>query len=297
MISIIIPYYNKSSTIHRSVESVRNQTYTNWELILIDDRSEVPLDKIFYTDDKRIQILVNDNNLGPGPTRQRGLDIAKGEYVAFLDADDWWESEFIDKNLENLSYEQNAIASWCKALIYTDEYEKGQLRRYNELNHNNLTFSLLKYGHSIQTSAFLWRKEFCGKWGDLSTNQDSYFEFSSASNNPKIVKTNLVLLLRDETGVDHRSKYVNQERMYINSLQLYSSVFDMRIKNFGFIHKGLLLHRFLNAYYKVLINTNYDPLLDLKKRYPILSFCLGRNKFLIKIILRFLRSTNLKFYY
>jgi glycosyltransferase involved in cell wall biosynthesis len=297
MISIIIPYFNKASTINRSVESVLNQTYANWELILIDDRSEVPLKEIFHIDDKRIQILVNEENFGPGPTRQKGLDIAKGEYVAFLDADDWWVSDFIEKNLKNLSHEPNAIASWCKALIYTDECEKGELRRYNELNHNNLIYSLLKYGHSIQTSAFLWRKNRCGKWGDLSTNQDSFFEFSSASKNPIVIKTDFVLLLRDETGNEHRLKYVNNERMYINSLKLYSSVFDMHIENFSIVHKGLLFHRFLNAYYKVLTNTKYDPFLEFKKRYPLLAYCLGRNKLLIKILIKLLRYTPLKFYY
>jgi glycosyltransferase involved in cell wall biosynthesis len=71
-----------------------NQTYSNWELILIDDASDVPLMEIFHTEDKRIQIHSNELNLGPGPTRQRGLDIAKVECVAFLDADDWWKPVF-----------------------------------------------------------------------------------------------------------------------------------------------------------------------------------------------------------
>ncbi len=297
LISVIIPYYNKTSTIHRSVESILNQTYTNLELILVDDRSEVPLKEIFHINDKRIQILVNDQNLGPGPTRQRGLDIAKGEYVAFLDADDWWEHEFLVKHINTLCIEPNAIASWCPAIIYTDKCKEGELRRYNEINHQNLTYALLKYGHSIQTSAFLWRKKLCGKWGDLSTNQDSFFEFSSAVNNEKIVKTDAVLLLRDETGEDHRSKYVNKDRMYLNTFKLYSSVFDMHNSNFTCKHRILLFHRFLVAYHKVLINTGVSPYNEFKVRYRFVSWCLGESKFLIKLVLKLLSITPFRFHY
>jgi glycosyltransferase involved in cell wall biosynthesis len=297
LISIVIPYYNKVNTIHRSVKSVLNQTYSNWELILIDDTSDIPLKEIFQIEDKRVQLLLNKQNSGPGPTRQRGLDIAKGEYIAFLDADDWWEHDFLMKQMETLRNEHYAIASWCPAIIYTDKSKEGELRRYNEINHQNLTYALLKYGHSIQTSAFLWRKKLCGKWGDLSTNQDSFFEFSSSIINAKIVKTDVVLLLRDETGEDHRSKYVNKDRIYLNTFKLYSSVFDLHNSSFSCKHRILLFHRFLVAYHKVLINTGVSPYKEFKARYRFVSWCLGERKFLIKLVIKLLSYTPFRFHY
>jgi glycosyltransferase involved in cell wall biosynthesis len=297
VVSIIIPYYNKNTTIYRCVESVLNQSYANWELILIDDMSNVPLAEIFQISDRRILLFSNEKNLGPGPTRQRGLNISRGEYVAYLDADDWWDYDFISKQLGNLSKETDALASWCKAYIYSDKCKNGELRRYNDINHKNLIYTLLKYGHSIQTSAFLWRKTHCGNWGNLSTNQDSFFEFSSSINNEKIVKMDEILLFRDETGEEHRSKYVNKDRMYLNTFQLYSSVYDTHNSNLSFFNRVLLFHRFLNAYYKVLINTTYRPYLEFKVRYQMLAVCLGENQLLIKLFLRLICYTPFKFYY
>jgi glycosyltransferase involved in cell wall biosynthesis len=297
LISIIIPYYNKINTIHRSVKSVLNQTYSNWELILIDDASDIPLREVYKIEDNRIQVLYNEQNLGPGPTRQKGLDIANGEYIAFLDADDWWEIEFLEKHIYTLSNNPDAIATWCKSFIYSDKCKNGELRRYNEINHKNLLYALLKYGHSIQTSAFLWRKKLCGNWGNLSTNQDSFFEFSSAKNNKKIVKINFVLLLRDETGEDHRAKYVNKENVYKNTFDLYCSVYDLYHSSLGLNNRILLFHRFLNAYYKVLYNTRIEPYEKFKERYRISFWCLGNSKFLLKLVLKLLRNTPFKFYY
>jgi teichuronic acid biosynthesis glycosyltransferase TuaG len=135
LISVVIPYYNKTNTIHRSIKSVFDQTYSNWELILIDDASDIPLSEIYKVEDKRIKILINEQNLGPGPTRQRGLDLAKGEYIAFLDADDWWAGNFLSKSHSTLKkFGQNKYAgTWC--ISETKYKDRTVLRRYSEMEH------------------------------------------------------------------------------------------------------------------------------------------------------------------
>lgn len=93
-----MPIYNAEKYLRESIESVLNQTYTEFELLLINDRSTDKSKEIcqeYSNNDCRIKLLENDSDLhGPGPTRNIGLDHATGEYIYFMDADDW-----IDQNL------------------------------------------------------------------------------------------------------------------------------------------------------------------------------------------------------
>lgn len=98
LVSIIVPVYNAERYLSEAIESVLNQTYTNFELILINDRSTDNSQEIcgkYAEKDNRIVLLANNTeNHGPGPTRNIGLDNATGEFIYFMDADDW-----IDKSL------------------------------------------------------------------------------------------------------------------------------------------------------------------------------------------------------
>lgn len=101
MISIIMPAYNAEKYICQAIESVLAQTYENWELLIIDDNSTDATAKIVesYLDDKRIKFFTNKVNLGPAKTRNIGLDNAIGNYITFLDADDFIDREKLDVQL------------------------------------------------------------------------------------------------------------------------------------------------------------------------------------------------------
>lgn len=101
LISIITPVYNAESYIKQSIDSVLLQTYPNWELILIDDCStDNSINIIYpYLSDPRIKLFQNNVNQGPALSRNRGLDNAKGDYITFLDADDFWLSERLESQL------------------------------------------------------------------------------------------------------------------------------------------------------------------------------------------------------
>lgn len=100
--SVVIPVYNKGPHIHRSISSVLNQTYKNFELILINDSStDNSLEECRKFSDERIQIFQRDK---PGPggyaARNLGIEKAKGEWIAFLDADDEWMPNHLEKLFE-----------------------------------------------------------------------------------------------------------------------------------------------------------------------------------------------------
>lgn len=99
MISIIVPVYNCISSLEKCIDSIQNQTWTDWELLLIDDGStdgSEQLCDIFASKDARIHVLHKPNG-GVSSARNMGLDHAKGEYVMFCDSDDWVEPEWCEQ--------------------------------------------------------------------------------------------------------------------------------------------------------------------------------------------------------
>lgn len=113
LVSIIMPSYNTSKYIVETIQSVLAQTYKDWELLIVDDCSTDNTDEIVkpFLADKRIHYLKNEKNSGAAVSRNRALREAKGRWIAFLDSDDLWMPEklerqisFMDKNGYSFSY-------------------------------------------------------------------------------------------------------------------------------------------------------------------------------------------------
>ena len=101
MVSIIMPSYNTANFISESIKSVMAQTYTNWELIIVDDCSTDNTDDVVkpYLNESRIIYIKNSKNSGAAVSRNRALREAKGKWIAFLDSDDLWMSEKLEKQI------------------------------------------------------------------------------------------------------------------------------------------------------------------------------------------------------
>lgn len=99
MISIIIPIYNVASYLNECIQSIINQTHKDFECILVDDGSSDGSEKIcdqWKTKDNRIKVI-HQTNQGVSSARNRGLSVAKGEYIAFIDSDDWVDTIYLEK--------------------------------------------------------------------------------------------------------------------------------------------------------------------------------------------------------
>lgn len=101
LVSIIMPSWNTGKFIAESIQSVINQTYKNWELIIVDDCSTDNTDEIVnnYTD-KRIIYIKNSKNMGAALTRNKALQNASGTWIAFLDSDDLWTNDKLEKQIK-----------------------------------------------------------------------------------------------------------------------------------------------------------------------------------------------------
>lgn len=101
LVSIIMPSYNTAKYIAETVQSVLAQTYQNWELIIVDDCSTDDTDEVIkpFLSDSRIRYLKNEKNSGAAVSRNRALREAKGKWIAFLDSDDLWMPEKLEKQI------------------------------------------------------------------------------------------------------------------------------------------------------------------------------------------------------
>ena len=89
LVSIIMPIYNADKYLKNSIQSILNQTYSNWELLIIDDGSTDNTKEILTSyHDPRIKVYFNERNIGPFPSRNKLLELAKGDFITFQDADD-----------------------------------------------------------------------------------------------------------------------------------------------------------------------------------------------------------------
>lgn len=142
LVSIIMPSWNTERFIAETIQSVLDQTYTNWELIIVDDCSSDNTDEVVASfKDERIKYLHNKKNSGAALTRNKALREAKGEWIAFLDSDDLWMPEklehqidFMNKNGYSLSFtEYEKIDEESKPLnIYVSGPDKVNKRKmYN----------------------------------------------------------------------------------------------------------------------------------------------------------------------
>lgn len=104
LVSIIVPVYHAEEYIQDTLESVRKQTYTDWELLLVADGSQDPTIPIIEkyiqnTGESRIRLLIQNQNQGAALARNRGVKEAKGRFIAYLDADDLWDAKKLEKEL------------------------------------------------------------------------------------------------------------------------------------------------------------------------------------------------------
>lgn len=103
LVSVIVPVYRAERFLKDTIKTVEEQTYTNWELIFIDDCSPDNSVKIIedaIKENSKIKLIKLDENFGAAIARNTGINVAEGQYIAFLDADDLWNKEKLEKQVK-----------------------------------------------------------------------------------------------------------------------------------------------------------------------------------------------------
>lgn len=159
LVSIIMPSWNTGGFIAESIQSVIDQTYQNWELLIVDDCSTDNTDEVVASfEDDRIKYFRNEKNSGAALSRNRAMREARGEWIAFLDSDDLWIPEKLEKQIKfmkengyTLSYtEYEKIDEESKTLnIHVSGPEKVNKRKiynYDYIGQLTMMYSAKKYG-------------------------------------------------------------------------------------------------------------------------------------------------------
>lgn len=160
LVSIIMPSWNTANFIKDSIQSVLNQTYENWELLIVDDCSTDKTYEVIapFLDDTRIKYFQNEKNIGAALTRNKAMREAQGEWIAFLDSDDLWSPDKLEKQVTfmqkygyNLSYhEYEKIDEESRALkIYVSGPEtinRYKMYQYDYIGQLTMMYSAKHFG-------------------------------------------------------------------------------------------------------------------------------------------------------
>lgn len=144
LVSIITPTYNSEKFISETIQSVQNQNYMNWEMVIVDDGSTdktVEIIEEVRKKENRIKLISYKENKGAGVARNLGLQEAQGRYIAFLDADDSWKKTKLEKQIRFM--QENKLAFTFSFYEWIDEEGDSLdtlITAPNPLNYNQLKF-------------------------------------------------------------------------------------------------------------------------------------------------------------
>lgn len=184
LVSVVIPLYNRENTIQRAVDSILNQTYINIEVLVVDDGSTDVSVKMLekYQNDKRVKIFLQGTNKGANAARNRGIQEAEGEYIAFQDSDDVWLSDKLEKQIKRMESE-NFYVSFC---AFKRHYSKGVqiIPDISQRLSGKEVKEKLKTGNIIGTPTLVVHKDVIAKVGmfdeDMPRLQDYEFVIRAA---------------------------------------------------------------------------------------------------------------------
>lgn len=172
LVSVIIPAYNCAATIARAVDSALAQRVP-LEVLVLDDRSPDSLDEVMegYRQIPQVRYLQNEENLGAAATRNRGVSLARGRYVAFLDADDWWAEGKLQAQLEAMEREQVVLCSTARELVTPEGALTGRVIGVRE----QITYRSLLLHNCINCSSVLLLREVAREFP--MTHEDAHEDY------------------------------------------------------------------------------------------------------------------------
>lgn len=287
LVSIIIPTYNRAKFISKALKSVIDQTYKNWEAIIIDNESVDETYKLVNGfNDPRIKYFKISNDGVIAKSRNLGIKEAKGDWIAFLDSDDWWTKDKlevcfskIDKNTEFI-YHAHEYVNKSKS-FFKKKIIKGRQLKKPILN--DLLIGTITKGTQISNSSVIVRKNTLIKIGGLNENKIlvgsddydtwlriaqitdqflyvnkklSYYLVHDANTSSKDMSIPQRLVVKDFMHLFNNQQKLNLEvklRYISGSYNYLNNNYEMAKKDFKFVIRNGLLHLKLRSLLKLIL--------------------------------------------
>lgn len=241
LVSVIVPSYKRHKNIvERALRSLLVQSYSNIEIILVDDNADENLieyrkelqNLVEILSDTRIVYISNEKNLGAAQSKNKGVSIAKGEYITFLDDDDIYQAYKIEKQLSAMA-QNKANVSVCNMILVN---EKGKVvdkrkRRYLKRK-DSLIVKHLKY-HITGTDTMMFQKNFFEKIGGFDAQDlgdEFYLMFKALKNNPVFLHVDydgVEAVVHNQTGLSSGDNKIITEKL----------LFEFKKKQFQILKK------------------------------------------------------------
>lgn len=242
LISIVMPAYNAAQYIEQSIESVLKQSYTNWELIIVDDCSVDDTYKIvdkLCLNEERIKLFRMNENSGVAMARNFAISMSRGKYIAFLDSDDLWLPDKLEKQL-NLMQEKKAVISYTAYRQFSME-KVGNLVSVPE----QVTYKQLLKGNVIGCLTVMLDKERLGNLQMKKARHEDYIlwlDILKQGNTAYGLREDLARYRKSETSLTSNKKrsalWTWQVYRQHQELSFFASIYYFIF----YVCKGLLKH-------------------------------------------------------
>ena len=302
LISIVVPVYNVEKYLKKCIDSIINQTYENLEIILVDDGSTDNSKKIcdeYILKDNRIKVIHKENG-GLSDARNVGVDKAKGEYIVFIDSDDWIDEKMIEI-LYYIIKKNNSDISICDYFLAYNEEEQNQKEEIQFYQFNNIEALKKLYDENLNiimtiTCCKLFKKILFSdiKFPKGKIHEDEFTTYKLLYKSKKISYTNekMYYYRQREDSITHR-KFSIKNLDAVDAFEERISFFKNIVKNKFLYYKSVesLYFFCMKSYflYEKEINNDKKVLKFLRKKAK--NILKGKSKFLWDFKLRIIYSS------
>ena len=251
-VSIIVNFHNSEKYLSKCIQSILIQNYNNFEIILWDNNSIDKSKKVIETfNDNRIKYFKNSNKENLYKARNMAIKESTGEYVAFLDSDDWWEQNYLSSR-EDFFKNQNFDYSYCNSNFFYEKLNKSKLYKSYKLPNGNI-FNYLVKDYLIIISGVIFRKKIFDKFGFFNEKYNIIGDYdfllriskktnAHSHNDPLLnyrVHNNNFSKLNSELFYDEYKDWFNENKNNFDSKN--KKIFQSRLEYLEITH--LLLNR------------------------------------------------------
>lgn len=290
LISVVIPTYNHAHFLERALTSIVGQSYSNWEIIVVDNHSNDNTDEVLEKfDSTKLNIRKIHNNGIIAVSRNEGIQYAKGEWIAFLDSDDWWSSSKLEKMVEAINSETDFIFHDLKIERETSSFlgwKKIQGRHLKQ----PITVDLLVKGNAIATSSVIVRKEIIDKVGGFneatemiaSEDYNTWLRISEISNGFKYINKSLGYYRLGDDSASRKDMSINTRYACASYMELLNRKQTKKVESGFQYSKGryeFKLGNYENAKKNLFFTMKYAPfILKIKSFVMLVKIFMSTNK-------------------